>query len=652
MIAPLALIGLLILPLIIAFYMLRLRRRDVPVGSTFLWQQLIRDVEANAPWQRLRFSWLLLIQLLIAALVVLAAARPFSSASSELSGNVVLIVDTSASMGAVDPVGPRIALARQAAHRVVSRLPEGGRITVVASDESAHVLVSETDDRAAADSAIDRIGATQLPGDLTDAFALASALAARASDSTVVVVSDANVARLPNVGIGAPVQVDRVGTTDANQAVAALSVLRRAGGAQLDCFVAVSNPSSAEATRRLELYADGTLVDARNLTIPAGQRSEAIISTLPPNARVVEARLASSDALATDDHAYALIPSSGTIRTLLVSPGNAYLENALALLPRLELYAVAPDGYSKALADASAAKQPYGLIVFDRFVPAQPAATPAIYVAPPSSGRFGAVGANVEGPAIDRTAPGEPLLRFVDLATVHVGRARSVALAEGMRAVVATTGGKPLVAAGRVDGRPIALLTFALSDSDLPLQVAFPLLMSNLADFLLPPGDGVLPPSATLGQPIELALDPSLPSVTLVDGGATTTISLVGGRGILPGATNVGIRELRDPSGATIGRTAANLFDPAESKIVPGDPTRIVDMGRAPSARTGGATPTRAEWWWPLAAAALLLLTVEWLLFHRPTRRTLGRLLRRRPSAGAGAGGTGPSVRRSIPPAT
>ena len=648
MIAPLALIGLLSLPVIVAFYMLRLRRRDVPVGSTFLWQQLIRDVEANAPWQRLRFSWLLLIQLLIAAIVVLAAARPFTTATSELSGNVVLIVDTSASMGAVDPEGARMSLAKDAAHRVVGRLPEGGRVTVVASDQTAHVLVSDTDDRAAANAAIDRIGATQLPGDLTDAFALASALAARDSDSTVVVVSDANVARLPSVGIGAPVKVERVGTTDANQAIAALSVLRRSGGAQLDCFVAVSNPSGTSATRRLELYADGTLVDARNLTIPAGQRSELIVPTLPAEARVVEARLAGSDALATDDRAYALIPSSGATRTLLVSAGNVYLENALALLPRLELYAVAPGGYARALADATAAKKPYGLVVFDGFVPSRAPNVPAIYVSPASSGGFGKVGATIDGPAIDRTAPNEPLLRFVDLSTVHIGRAHGVILADGMRSVVSTTGGKPLVAAGRIDGQPTAVLTFALRDSDLPLQVAFPLLMSNLADFLLPPGDGVLPPSASLGEPIELALDPSLRSVSLLDAGTTTTISLVAGRGVIPGATSVGIRELRDPSGATIGRTAANLFDPAESRIAPADPTRIEDMGRGPSGPAAATTPTRAEWWWPLAAAALLLLTVEWLLFHRPTRRTLGRLLRRTTRGGAG-GGAGPSVPRSKP---
>ena len=40
MIAPLALIGLVSLPIIVAYYMLRLRRRDVPVpgGTAIVWR--------------------------------------------------------------------------------------------------------------------------------------------------------------------------------------------------------------------------------------------------------------------------------------------------------------------------------------------------------------------------------------------------------------------------------------------------------------------------------------------------------------------------------------------------------------------------------------------------------------------------------------
>jgi Ca-activated chloride channel homolog len=645
-IVPLALIGLISLPIIVAFYMLRLRRRDLPVGSTFLWQQLIRDVEANAPWQRLRFSWLLLVQLLIAAIVVLAAARPFSATESDLAANVVLIVDTSASMATRTDEEDRMALARDRAREVVGRLPVGGRITVVAAADTADVLISETDDTDAALEAIDGIAATQLPGDLTDAFALSSALARREDDSTVVVVTDASGDRLPDVGVGAPVVVERVGATDANQSIAALSALRRAGGAQLDLFVAVANTSATEATRRLEVYADDALVDARELTIPAGQRSEALITTVPPAASTIEARLAGGDALATDDRAYAVVPAEGTTRALLVGDGNPYLENALALLPRLELYAVAADGYADALTDATEAGTPYGLVVFDGVVPDEAPAMPALYIDPEDDGPFGQVGGRIQSPLIDRVDPSEPVLRFVDLSTVHIGRAREIVAADGMRPVVTTPAGDPLVAVGQVAGHGVGLIGFDLGETDLPLQVAFPLLMSNLTEALLPAIEGILPSSMRLGETATVVVADGIDRVSVVSTGAaelpgsqsgSVELSVVGGRLTIPGAEVVGLREVRavsddaEQDGTLLGNTAVNLFSADESDVEPGDPQRITEMGRVTSGDEPASQPTRAEWWWPLALAALALLAVEWLLFHRPTRRSLRRAFGRRP---------------------
>lgn len=656
MIAPLALIGLVSLPIIVAFYMLRLRRRDVPVGSTFLWQQLVRDVEANAPWQRLRFSWLLLVQLLIAAIVVAAATRPFTATVSDLAANVVLIVDTSASMAARTADEDRMADARARARAVVARLPEGGRVTVVAAADTANVLVSETDDRDAAIEAIDGIGASQLPGDLTDAFALASALAAQDSDSTIVVVTDASGDELPEVGVEAPVLVERVGATDANQAIAALSVVRAAGGAQLDLFAAISNPSAEEASRRLEVYADGTLVDARDLAIPPGQRTEVLIGTVPSASQIVEARLAGADALAGDDRAFAIVPAEQTVRALLVGSGNAYLENALALLPRLELFAVGEAGYLDALDEAAEADTPYGLLVFDGVVPADSPEVPALYVDPPDDGPYGTVDGIVDRPVIDRPDPGEPLLRFVDLSTVHVGRARNVELADGARAIVSTPRGAPLIGVGEDAGRRLAFLAFDLAESDLPLQVAFPLLLSNLVEFVVPAADGILPSSMRLGEAITVRVDPRLAEVQLVEGAGATGLEppadgrrlpVIGGSVTIPGADGARIRELwtdstlpdgtDDPGlGGRIGRTAVNLFSPDESDVTPGDPQRIVDMGRVPADDGPPSQPSRTEWWWPLVLAALALLAVEWLLFHRPSRQRLARAFARRPRALAG----------------
>src|SRR5229473_1307874 len=94
--------------LIVVMYILKLRRKDVVVSSTFLWRQVIRDVQANAPFQKLRRNLLLLLQLIIAALIIFALARPFLRFSGIGGRNIVIIVDTSASMQSTDVAPSRL----------------------------------------------------------------------------------------------------------------------------------------------------------------------------------------------------------------------------------------------------------------------------------------------------------------------------------------------------------------------------------------------------------------------------------------------------------------------------------------------------------------------------------------------------------------
>src|SRR5947207_711107 len=77
LLAPLALVLLPLLAVVVVMYLLRLRRPETAVSSLFLWATLLRDQEANAPWQRLRANLLLLLQLLILLALILALARPW-----------------------------------------------------------------------------------------------------------------------------------------------------------------------------------------------------------------------------------------------------------------------------------------------------------------------------------------------------------------------------------------------------------------------------------------------------------------------------------------------------------------------------------------------------------------------------------------------
>src|SRR5512145_2079716 len=130
---PLALIGLLFLPLVVAMYLLKLRRDETVVPSTLLWTRLVADVEANAPWQRLRRSLLLLLQLLLVLALAVLAARPFLERPARLAGDLIVVVDASASMGATDVEPNRLEAAKAAVADALRDLPNGGRVSVIAA---------------------------------------------------------------------------------------------------------------------------------------------------------------------------------------------------------------------------------------------------------------------------------------------------------------------------------------------------------------------------------------------------------------------------------------------------------------------------------------------------------------------------------------
>src|SRR3990170_8080813 len=144
--APIALAGLAFLPLIIAFYLLKLRRDERRVSSTYLWSQLVQDVEANAPWQRLRRSLLLFLQLLLVIALALLAARPFLERPAGLARDLVLVIDASASMAATDELPTRLEAAKAKALAALDALPTDGKVSLIVAAETARVVANESTD--------------------------------------------------------------------------------------------------------------------------------------------------------------------------------------------------------------------------------------------------------------------------------------------------------------------------------------------------------------------------------------------------------------------------------------------------------------------------------------------------------------------------
>ena len=193
-----ALAAAVLVPALIVLYFLKLRRRDVEVSSTLLWKKAIQDLQANAPFQKLRNNILLILQLLALLIALLAIAQPEFASSALQEQRQIILIDRSASMSTTDgdagPSAPssaeasapsgltRLDAAKRTARAIVDRLKEPGifedrqkaaEVMIIVFDSGAEVRQVFTSNKALLRSAIDSIQPTQTPSSLAQAFELA-----------------------------------------------------------------------------------------------------------------------------------------------------------------------------------------------------------------------------------------------------------------------------------------------------------------------------------------------------------------------------------------------------------------------------------------------------------------------------------------------
>jgi Ca-activated chloride channel family protein len=614
---PLALaFAALSIPIVI-MYMLKLRRRDVLVSSTLLWQRLLRDREANAPWQRLRRNLLLLLQLLILAVLTLALARPFIPTQTVVSGSVVVLLDASASMQATDVSPTRFDAARRAAREIVAGLGPGDVATVITAAPQPQVLASATNDRALLHRALDAAAPANGPADWQTAFALAAASLSGGGETQVAIISDGALPdSLPSLPGAGEVRFVGVGGGAENLAITALATREGAAGPQ--AFLRVANYGAANVEPLVEFWADGVLFDARSLAVPAQGSADLTLTDLPYDLQVLRAGLSVDDALPLDDIAWTVHAASSSARVGLVSDGNLFLERALNALPGIDLVRLAPDQPLPA--------EPYDLYVYDGTVtstlPSGTLPTGNLWLVGPTASIGGPLPIQVGGPftatAITRVAE-DPLLRYVAMGSVHVLQARAVVPPPGARVLVEAAGGPLIFVAEQVDGRRMAVFTFDLHDSDLPLQIAFPVLAANLTDWLLPQATAGFPESVRPGDPVPIRPGQAAAEVRVTAPDGDRHVIPIGEKVPVFAATDqlgVYLVEQVDESGTALqsAALAVNLFDEAESNIAPRE---VVHMGQEEVTTRTEEEEGRREFWPWLAGAALGVLAVEWFVYQR-----------------------------------
>jgi uncharacterized protein YegL len=671
--APGAAVGaaLVTVPVLLLLYLLKLRRRPVRVSSILFWPVAREDVQANVPLKWLRPSWLLLLHLLILAAFVTALGRPVMNEGALPATRIVLLLDTSASMSAIDPgqTVSRLDLAKKRAAQLVSELRRaGGRreVALVAFAADARTVAGFTTSRSVIEDALAGIAGTDQPGSLAAALKLVDAITAGAGEErdeppTAILLSDgsfgdqgklpASAAHLRFERIGPPVTATDEGESSAdgkrvvadNLGIVGFSARRDAedpGVVRL--FVDVLNTNAGTVAAPLTLSVNGEVAQRRALEMPgatpaAPGRASTIFELRSVEGGVALATLGRADALAADNAAGLVLPPAQRPAILLVEPdapeGSGersltaaawILEDALTELRSRSFQSVTAGEYERRAAPGTLSAD---LVIFDRVAPARLPAVPTISFGAVPPGVPVKAGPEGEGTSVLFWQRSHPILRNVSLDSVVIAKTLPLEFAGEDPGVLELARGRdgPLLAlvqeGGATSGGVRRLIAgFDLAQSNWPLQAGFPIFLADATDYLTLRADAAAGHAFTTAQAVELRVKPGIGGRVALKGPLELELRRAGepgqagvlSAGVLPRA---GVYVVDGPS-AVDRAVAVNLTDEVESALA--SPARVEVAGRALEGITGAASPREVWDWFVLAGLALLAL--EWLVYARSVR--------------------------------
>jgi hypothetical protein len=603
----------LLIPLII-FYFLKLKRPRQMVSSLVLWRQVLSDQRVNSPFQRFKRNLLLLLQILLLALLALAAMQPFLRRENQRSDRLPILVDVSASMGALDKEGGRSRLdeARGRLRERIDALLPDQELCVIAFGKTARKLTGFTNNKSELRDAVSALEVEDVPGQLDDALQLAQAIGRTEPFDRVLVLTDGHLPRRMTFDLPFTLDLQKLPAAGPNTGIVACQARRsRAGDWEVFVQLAVTDPAPAStATLTLSSGENEIARDPITLTASATPRLAFKVSGSVNDWLRIQLETPGFDSLAADNLAWLALPVSRPL-DIFVPEKLAAFRHALAAMEGVRVYP----------ANNVPSPSTYDLLIVDEPTPASATLTCTVGIVPDEvkalvsieKASSAAVDWRRDAPLLEHVSFNDVI--FLESPTGAIG-ADEVAFGN-LGYEILVHGPKGPLMLSRIDeagGSGKVHLLFHPDRSTMPYRVGFPILVRNLVSLseklaglreAAAIGTGVLPPQTAIpGAAVE------------VRGPAGFRWNdTAGGNGIISGIPATKTGEYILTAGSRVSQVGASLLNPEETGLATVDE---IEFGDRVSVVAGTARiKSDRSLWWLLAAAGFGLLLTEWWWFQR-----------------------------------
>ncbi len=351
---PLALLGLLAIPVIVLIYIIKNRYVEQVVSSTYIWTLSEKFLKRRLPINKLVGLLSLILQILMILFISFGMARPVF-AIKNAAYDYVFVLDASASMNMSEGGERRFDKAKSEIYDLIDESIKGSTYTLILADGRGTELFGELSDKESALKLLSETEPSFMEDDLTESIQKAQEIFNRNNACRIYAVTDREIETTANVElINVRSEVENYSLTSFETSVSKDSIT--VNGELLT--------HTSAANLELSLYLDDEKATTVNVEISeVGIPVSFVMETELKEFKTMKVVIENEDALALDNEIILYdISKDNSFSVLIVSEKPFFLEQVFKACAGSTVESTEPKDYP-------AITKAYDLYVYDSFVP-------------------------------------------------------------------------------------------------------------------------------------------------------------------------------------------------------------------------------------------------------------------------------------------
>lgn len=582
---------LVAIPFLILLYILKERSEDLVVSSSIFWDEIYKTLEVNSPFEKLKKNIILLLQILIILLIILGLMKPFFKFMGKEYSDLIIVIDTSASMLGVKEDKTCIDRGKAIAKEYVDSSSNETKISVITSNKNITTLIADSKSKSLVKEKIDSISNSFNPGDLSNSIKIVESMTKDLESYKVLFITDKEI----DIGElnGEVVYLDK-----SKSNISIDNIAHKKENGKISIVSTISNRGSVDYSGDFYLYGENDLLEAISLELKKGEETTLNFDIEDKDIKYLKGEISGEDAILEDNTFYHVMKNNDDKKILLMSNKNVFLEKALSVVSKAEVLKTNN-------VDNISEKDNYDLYIFDGILGKDiPKQGNILIINPTENSLFDVLGEENGGEAevVDKDIP-----EYLKNMTFVASKIKKIQVPVWAKSLI-NIGENSILFLGKHNNQKIAVANFDFHNTDLPLKSEFPMLINYICEELIE--NDIVNSNYIGGQDIKIS--GSLAYDKLIITTPSGRVRTVDNNSILNENLELGVYSIEDNNNRVNERFSINFPSNDEGDVI----DNIVE-GKESVTSKNISTKGMLDITPYIIGLVMVLIIIEWVLYNK-----------------------------------